>query len=140
MADWLDRVRRELASRADRGTAETAERNPTAVMAVPHPGDAEISRDSIGSNGSIAAPESLEIEAATDDDRRTCAQCANLTERGLCLAARRGDIVASRSYEPMCDLRRRCEGYVPGTMDVDRRPGRERWPGLIKKGSDDAGQ
>ena len=25
---------------------------------------------------------------------------------------------------------RRCEGYAPGAADADRRPGRERWPGL----------
>lgn len=132
MADWLQRARHEIAQSADRGTAETAERIPTAVMAVPDPGDAEISQDSIGSNGSATAAEFLEIEAATDDDRRTCEQCANLTGRGLCLAARRGDIVASRSYEPIRDLRRRCEGYAPGPDDPDRRPGTERWPGLMR--------
>lgn len=46
------------------------------------------------------------------DDRRTCDQCANLEER-RCLAAWRGEIVASRDYEPVRDLPRRCEGYMP---------------------------
>jgi hypothetical protein len=63
------------------------------------------------------------------DDRRTCDQCANLIAR-RCQAAKRGEIVASRNYEPIRDLSRRCEGYAPGTDDPDRRHGRERWPGL----------
>jgi hypothetical protein len=67
------------------------------------------------------------------DDRRTCDQCANLIAR-RCQAAKRGEIVASRNYEPIRDLPRRCEGYAPGAADADRRPGRERWPGLIQKG------
>lgn len=68
-------------------------------------------------------------DAAFDDDRRTCDQCANLIAR-RCQAAKRGEIVASRNYEPIRDLPRRCEGYTPGATDTDRRPGRERWPGL----------
>lgn len=69
------------------------------------------------------------------DDRRTCEQCANLIAR-RCQAAKRGEIVASRNYEPIRDLPRRCEGYAPGADDPDRRPGRERWPGLIQKGGE----
>jgi hypothetical protein len=69
------------------------------------------------------------------DDRRTCDQCANLIAR-RCQAAKRGEIVASRNYEPIRDLPRRCEGYAPGADDPDRRHGRERWPGLIQKGSE----
>ena len=68
-------------------------------------------------------------DAAFDDDRRTCDQCANLIAR-RCQAAKRGEIVASRNYEPIRDLPRRCEGYAPCAADTDRRPGRERWPGL----------
>ena len=69
------------------------------------------------------------------DDRRTCDQCANLMAR-RCQAAKRGEIVASQNYEPIRDLPRRCEGYAPGEGDTDRRPGRERWPGLIQKGNE----
>ena len=69
------------------------------------------------------------------DDRRTCDQCANLIAR-RCQAAQRGAIVASRNYEPIRDLLRRCEGYAPGASDPDRRHGRERWPGLIQQGGD----
>lgn len=67
------------------------------------------------------------------DDRRTCDQCANLIAR-RCQAAKRGEIAASRNYEPIRDLARRCEGYAPDAADTDQRPGRERWPGLIQKG------
>ncbi|MFZ5594737.1 MAG: hypothetical protein ACOY4D_10870 [Pseudomonadota bacterium] len=69
------------------------------------------------------------------DDRRTCDQCANLIAR-RCQAAKRGEIVASRNYEPVRDLLRRCEGYAPGPDDPDRRHGRERWPGPIQKGGE----
>lgn len=69
------------------------------------------------------------------DDRRSCDQCANLIAR-RCQAATRGEIVASRNYEPIHDLPRRCEGYAPGVDDPDRRHGRERWPRLIQKGDE----
>lgn len=68
-----------------------------------------------------------------DDDRRNCAQCANFAPSGLCLAARRGEISASRTYHPVDHLPRRCEGYAPVPDDPGRRPGRERWPGLSVK-------
>ncbi len=52
------------------------------------------------------------------DDRRTCEQCANLA--GLrCLAAWRGEIVANRDYEPLRDILRRCEGYMPNLKDTN---------------------
>ena len=69
------------------------------------------------------------------DDRRTCDKCANLIAR-RCQAAKRGEIVASRNYEPISDLPRRCEAYMPGADDLDRRPGAERWPELIQQGDD----
>lgn len=69
---------------------------------------------------------------ALAEERRRCEQCANLTERGLCLAARRGEINAARIYEPVRDLLHRCIGYMPMATDPDHRPGRERWPTLIQ--------
>jgi hypothetical protein len=69
------------------------------------------------------------------DDRRTCDQCANLIA-GRCQAAKRGEIVASRNFEPIRALPRRCEGYAPGAADPDQRHGQERWPGLFQKGSE----
>jgi hypothetical protein len=49
--------------------------------------------------------------AAFPDDRRTCRQCANLEGR-RCMAAKRGEIVASPDYEPVRNIPRRCEGYA----------------------------
>ena len=77
----------------------------------------------------------IEGNAAFDDDRRTCEQCANLIAR-RCQAAKRDEIVAHRNYEPIRDLPRRCESYAPGVDDPDRRHGRERWPELILKGEE----
>ena len=44
------------------------------------------------------------------DDRRTCSECAHLV-RGICLAARRGEIQGGGRYMPVPDLLRRCEGF-----------------------------
>lgn len=191
MATWLERAKREISAMARWATANTAERSPTAVMAVHESDESEIFLGSFGSNGStprehfqetaavaqITAGEELAIRAwlarmgendeaivddvltrcradagavgyfialsgevrspaRFDDDRRRCDQCANLTERGLCLAARRGEIVAARVYQPIRDLLRRCEGYAPGPDELDRRSGRDRWPGLTQQGND----
>jgi hypothetical protein len=197
MMNWLERAKREIPKCAGRVTADSAERDVTAVMAVPHSCESENSCTSIGSNGSAqvagrreiddvdeaAIPMTQEEEAAirawlarieeTDpaiiadvldkcradfnerkillrwikevprpvtfkDERIRCDQCANLTERGLCLAARRGEIEASRLYEPVRDLLHRCVGYMPKATDTGQRTGRERWPGFIQKGSNHA--
>lgn len=69
-----------------------------------------------------------------EDDRRCCSQCANLSEHGVCLAAKCGEFFAGRNYRPVRDLPRRCEGYAPRPDDPDRRHGRERWPGLLVQG------
>ncbi|MHB1292592.1 MAG: hypothetical protein ACYCY5_10465 [Sulfuricella sp.] len=70
--------------------------------------------------------------AAFDDDRRGCDQCMNL-RRDVCTIAepKAGAlVVANRGYRPVREPPRRCAGYAPGPDDPDRRPGRERWPGL----------
>lgn len=64
------------------------------------------------------------------DDRRMCSQCTQIGKVGPCQAARSGQIVASRNYEPDRELLRRCEGYRPDRTDPDQRPGLQRWPGL----------
>ena len=86
--------------------------------------DADV-RDYFTERAALALPRS----ACFPDDRRTCSQCANLIAR-RCQAAKRGEIVANRNYEPICDLPRRCESYVPGAGDPDSRHGPERWSGV----------
>ena len=130
MTNWLHRAKAEILQNAGIGTANSDDRGLTAVLAVPNPTVSEISRGSIGSNGSAESEGWREI-----DERRRCDQCANLTGRGLCLAAWRGEIVASRNFEPVCDLPQRCIGYLPKATETDQRTGRERWPGLIQKES-----
>lgn len=95
-------------------------------------------------NGTESAPEPRRetTEPVTDadllarqqsgDDRRRCTECGNLGERGLCLAAYRGEIVASRSYAPVRDILRRCEGFAPLPTDPDQRHGRDKWGWLIE--------
>lgn len=61
------------------------------------------------------------------DNRRRCTECGNLGERGICHAAQRGQILASRSYTPIRDLLRRCEGFAPMPTDPDQTPGRIKW-------------
>ena len=62
-----------------------------------------------------------------DDDRRRCTQCTNLSPRGRCLAAQRGEIDRIPKFEPIPDMLQRCGAYAPGPNDADRRSGRERW-------------
>lgn len=64
---------------------------------------------------------------AVPDERRTCQQCANLTPRGICLAAHRGEISASRSFSPVTTIPMRCKGFAPGSADRDKRAGMARW-------------
>jgi hypothetical protein len=74
-----------------------------------------------------------DMDADPDDDRRRCGQCLNLAGR-VCLVAI--EIGAIRKHTPISDLPRRCEGYMPGLDEADRRTGRERWPWLIQKGGE----
>jgi len=69
---------------------------------------------------------------AAGDKRRRCTECGNLNERGICRAAERGEIAASRSYTPIRDLLRRCEGFAPLPSDPDQTPGREKWGWLAE--------
>ena len=65
--NWLERARREIPKSARRGAANSAERNLTAVMAVPPPAIREKLEGSIGSNGSTSPSRLLELEAAWED-------------------------------------------------------------------------
>jgi hypothetical protein len=62
-----------------------------------------------------------ELPPPDPDDRHTCDQCANLSGR-RCIAAGRGEIVASRNYEPIRDLLRRCEGFTNHQPDERKQP------------------
>ena len=74
--------------------------------------------------------EKAEAIAWNEDDRRRCTHCLNLLQNGVCKAAGPGGpIVAARGYRPD-QIPRRCPEYRPCPDDPDRRPGRERWPGL----------
>ena len=65
------------------------------------------------------------------DDRRTCRQCRNLARNGRCMAAGAGRLpMTGNLYEPDQAALQRCAGYAPGADDPDRRPGKERYPGL----------
>lgn len=133
---WLlhfaDREPLEVYCNPDASHAGILERYPDALAAEPIP-------ERTMQPATETDDDSWPTLKTTDDQRRTCGQCANLARR-RCLAAWRGEIVASRDYEPVRDLPRRCEGYAPGVDDPDRRPGGERWPGLIQKGVNDGGQ
>lgn len=95
--------------------------NPSEVSAKPAPIlvctlDTPDTPKNINSESETPEPEIFQ------DDRHTCDQCANLEGR-RCLAAWRGEIMASWDYEPIRDLPRRCEGYVPSLMDPMLRQG-----------------
>jgi hypothetical protein len=74
--------------------------------------------------------------AVTDDERRFCSQCGNLRD-GVCIVAKPGGLVSAIvGYRPaLVDTLRRCAGYSPNASDTDQRPGGERWPGMIPKGT-----
>lgn len=68
------------------------------------------------------------------DDRRSCAQCDQLSPDGQCQAAWRGEALGFptlRTYYPIADIPQHCAGFVPIADDPDQRPGSERWPTLL---------
>lgn len=65
--NWLERARREIRECARRPTAVTAERTPTAVLAVPPPPLCGESVASIGSNGSTPPARMLKTESVRED-------------------------------------------------------------------------
>lgn len=102
LADLLERLERRI------DTPDTP-CNPGGVSGKPAPIlactlDTRDTPESINSESNTPEPEGF------PDDRRTCDQCANLEGR-RCLAAWRGEIVASRDYDPVRDILRRCEGF-----------------------------
>lgn len=110
LADLLERLER----RTD--TPDTPS-NPGGVSEKPAPILACTLDTPDTSQNSNSESETPELETF-HDDRRTCYQCVNLSGR-RCLAAWRGEIVANRDYEPVRDLPRRCEGYMPSLKGAD---------------------
>lgn len=83
-------------------------------------------------DGGLSADDA-EAVAWLEDERRRCCHCLNLLVHGVCkVASPQGIVVANRGYRPV-DTLRRCEGYRPCPDDPDQRPGRERWPGLMRR-------
>lgn len=69
----------------------------------------------------------IEVRTAHGDNRRYCTECGNLDEEGYCLAAERKEIVASSKYQPVRDILRRCEAFLPMSGDPDQTLGSEKW-------------
>ena len=67
----------------------------------------------------------------TRDDRRWCTDCQRLAGGIRCKAPAAGLLVASRMYEPVQTIPRRCVAYLPGKDDPDQTPGAIRWPWLL---------
>jgi hypothetical protein len=81
---------------------------------------------------STAARSDAQPANPLDDDRVRCTDCSWLSMSGVCRAAgpKHKPVVASRGYQPVRDLPRRCEGFSPYGNNPDQRRGFERWPGL----------
>ena len=67
--NWLERARREIPKSARRRTANSAERNLTAVMAVPPPALTEKLDGFIGSNGSTSPSHLVEYVREAYEER-----------------------------------------------------------------------
>lgn len=70
---------------------------------------------------------------AIDDNRRPCACCAQRTnDTGRCLAVDRRELIGRAPYLPLAFMLLRCVAFLPLPGDPDQRPGRLRWPGLVR--------
>jgi hypothetical protein len=65
--NWMERARREIRESSRQPTAVTAERDPTAVLAVPHPARREKLWLTNGSNDSTPTAGMLESETLRED-------------------------------------------------------------------------
>lgn len=100
-----------------------------AIVASVAVADVENASPRLGSPDESTAPDS--------DSRRTCEQCRNLADLGLCLAAYRGvplGFSTPKVYHPAATLPQHCAGYLPFPDDPDQRPGSERWPHMQPTG------
>lgn len=92
-------------------------------------GNALVSGEAIGTRNDATrtAPERF-----TKDDRRWCKDCQRLAGGVRCKAPAAGLLIASKMYEPVQSMPRRCVAYLPGNDDPDQTPGVVRWPWLIE--------
>lgn len=60
------------------------------------------------------------IDDAMVEERHQCKECANLTQRGRCMAAQRGEIDHVSFFEPVADVLRRCAGFNPKAGSIKR--------------------
>jgi hypothetical protein len=127
MLNWLERAKREIPAGADQPAVISAKRNAMTVMAVSEPDATEISRASIGSNGSVQSASGWEVEPMaplTDSDARALrAWLSHIHEHDETIIANvlkqcRSDAVAreyflARANEVHADTddRRRCTAY-----------------------------
>ena len=86
--------------------------------------------------GALAQERAREATEAVWHDQVTCQRCRNLSGRGRCLAAWRGEIDAARGYSPVPDLPRRCEAFESKSADPDhqRQGSGEPWRRFINRG------
>lgn len=92
-----------------------------------------------GSGNALVSGEAIETrrdatrtapERFTQDDRRWCKDCQRLAGGVRCKAPAAGLLIASKVYEPVQSMPRRCVAYLPGNDDPDQTPGVVRWPWL----------
>jgi hypothetical protein len=76
-------------------TADTDERNPTAVMAVPPPALYEKLKRSVGSTGSIAPAWMLEIESVREDFEESGTATKRSAGKPATPATRQGDVAGT---------------------------------------------
>ncbi len=95
MGKWLDRLVRISPDMPDHGTDSV---------------------DTMGITSTLSVCESHsrgEIKLMITDTRRSCNECANLTEQGVCLAAKA--LGAARYYRPVRDQPRHCAAFLART-------------------------
>ena len=90
-------------------------------------GNALVSGEAIGTRNDVTR---TPPERFTQDDRRWCKDCQRLAGGVRCKAPAAGLLIASKMYEPVQSMPRRCVAYLPGNDDPDQTPGAARWPWL----------
>lgn len=93
------------------------------------PSNALVSGEAIGTRNDATRKDP---DRFARDDRRRCSDCQRLAGGIRCKAPAAGLLIASRVYEPVQTMPRRCVAYLPCIDDPDQTPGAARWPWLIE--------